>query len=105
VGQGTQPERNGKDAYLPAGAGLNEYAALEQRTASARKAFDALGTQRLPTIKALQAEHASLATDKKRLYRDYRRAWDDMRSLQRAKQNTDQLLRGIPAQNEQDRQL
>ena len=72
---------------------------------AAKKAFDALGTQRLPTIKALQAEYASLATDKKRLYRDYRKARDHMRSLQRAKSNADQILRTTPAPQQQDRQL
>ena len=71
---------------------------------AAKKAFDALGTQKLPTIKALQTEYARLATEKKRLYRDYRQARDKMRSLQVAKQNTDQLLRSTPASKEQDRQ-
>ena len=71
---------------------------------AAKKAFDALGTQKLPTIKALQTEYARLATEKKRLYRDYRLERDKMRSLQVAKQNTDQLLRGTPAPKEQDRQ-
>jgi len=39
---------------------------------TAKKAFDALGTKKLPGIKALQTEYAKLLTEKKRLYRDYR---------------------------------
>ena len=71
---------------------------------AAKKAFDALGTKKLPTIKALQTEYAKLLTEKKRLYKSYRQARDEMRSLQTAKQNTDQLLRIVPAPPEQDQQ-
>lgn len=71
---------------------------------AAKKHFDALGTKKLPGIKALQAEYAKLLTEKKRLYRDYRQARDRMRSLQTAKANTDQLLRIIPTPPEQEAQ-
>ena len=71
---------------------------------AAKKAFDALGTKKLPTIKVLQTEYAKLLTEKKRLYKDYRQTRDQMRSLQTAKQNTDQLLRIVPDPREQDPQ-
>ncbi|MDL2327377.1 relaxase/mobilization nuclease domain-containing protein [Ruminococcaceae bacterium OttesenSCG-928-A11] len=71
---------------------------------AAKKAFDALGVQKLPGIKALQTEYAKLKTEKKRLYREYRQAREDMRSLQVAKTNTDQLLGTVPAPQEQGRQ-
>jgi hypothetical protein len=71
---------------------------------AAKKAFDELGTPKLPTIKALQTEYAKLVTEKKRLYRDYRQARESMRSLQRARQNADQLLRTVPDPQEQGRQ-
>lgn len=64
---------------------------------TAKKHFDSLDGGKIPGIKALQAEYARLMTEKKRLYRDYRQARDRMRSLQTAKQNTDTLLRTIPA--------
>ncbi|MDL2293405.1 relaxase/mobilization nuclease domain-containing protein [Ruminococcaceae bacterium OttesenSCG-928-D13] len=71
---------------------------------AAKKAFDALGVQKLPGIKALQTEYAKLRTEKKRLYREYRQAREDMRSLQVTKANTDQLLRAVPAPQEQGQQ-
>ncbi|MDL2232022.1 relaxase/mobilization nuclease domain-containing protein [Ruminococcaceae bacterium OttesenSCG-928-L11] len=64
---------------------------------TAKKAFDALGVEKLPTIKSLQTEYGKLMAEKKRLYRDYRQARDRMRSLQTAKANTDSILRAIPA--------
>ena len=71
---------------------------------TAKKAFDALGTKKLPGIKVLQSEYAKLLTEKKHLYRDYRQARDRMRSLQTAKANTDPLLRTIPVPPEQEAQ-
>ena len=71
---------------------------------AAKKHFDSLGGGKLPGIKALQTEYAKLLTEKKRLYRDYRQARDQMRSLQTAKRNTDTLLRNVPAPPEREAQ-
>lgn len=63
---------------------------------SAKKAFDALGTQKLPSFKDLQTEYAALAAEKRKLYRDYRQAKDEMRALATAKNNADHILGTAP---------
>jgi len=63
---------------------------------AAKKAFDALGLQKLPTIKSLQAEYRQLACDKNKLYAEYRRAKDGMKNLATAKANAESILRMKP---------
>lgn len=46
----------------------------------------------MPSVKNLQAEYAQLLAQKKKLYPDYRKAKEEMRSLQIAKANVDQIL-------------
>jgi len=59
---------------------------------ASKKAFDELGLQKLPTIKTLQTEYATLLAEKKKLYQSYRQAKDSMRELLTAKNNTDRIL-------------
>ena len=59
---------------------------------TAKKAFDALGLQKLPTIKTLQTEYAVVLAEKKKLYQTYRQAKENMKELLTAKNNTDRLL-------------
>ena len=54
--------------------------------------FNELGLNKLPTIKMLQTEYATLLAEKKKLYQSYRKAKDNMRELLTAKNNTDRLL-------------
>lgn len=59
---------------------------------AAKNHFDELGLQKLPTIKMLQTEYATLLTEKKKLYSCYYPARDFMQKILTAKQNTDRLL-------------
>ncbi len=60
---------------------------------AAKKAFNDLGVKKLPSIKSLQVEYATLLAEKKKLYQSYRQAKDEMQKLATAKSNTDRLLR------------
>ena len=59
---------------------------------AAKKAFDALGLKKNPTVKSLQAEYAALLAEKKSDYADYRKARDEMRELLTVKANVDRIL-------------
>lgn len=69
---------------------------------SAKKAFDAFGLKKLPSIQMLKQEYAVLLTEKKKLYQGYRQARETMKNLLTAKENTDRLLRFSPAAPEQE---
>jgi cell fate (sporulation/competence/biofilm development) regulator YlbF (YheA/YmcA/DUF963 family) len=59
---------------------------------TAKKYFDGLGLSKLPTVASLRAEYAPMLEEKKKAYRDYRRAKDEMREFLTAKTNIDRLL-------------
>lgn len=59
---------------------------------AAKKFFDDAGLKKLPTVKSLQAEYASLLAEKKSVYADYRKARDEMKELLTVKANVDRLL-------------
>ena len=59
---------------------------------AAKKAFDESGMTKLPTVKSLQAEYATLIAEKKALYPEYRKAREDMKELLTAKANIDRFL-------------
>lgn len=59
---------------------------------AAKKAFDEMGIKKLPTVKSLQAEYASLLSEKKKLYPEYSGIRQEMRDLQMAKANVARLL-------------
>ncbi len=59
---------------------------------AAKKAFDELGVTKLPTVKSLQSEYATILAGKKADYESYRAARDEMRKLLIAKANIDRLL-------------
>lgn len=69
---------------------------------TAKKAFDALDSEKLPSFKSLQTEYAALAAQKKKLYQEYRHAKDEMRALVTAKNNTDRILGIAPGGKEKD---
>jgi hypothetical protein len=58
----------------------------------AKKAFDALGLKKIPSIKVLQQEYAALLAEKKKLYASYNEAKKEMRDILTAKNNVDRLL-------------
>ena len=59
---------------------------------AAKKAFDALGLKKIPTVKDLQAEYAALLAEKKSDYAEYQKARDEMRELLTVKANVDRIL-------------
>ena len=59
---------------------------------AAKKAFDDMGVKKLPKVKELQAEYASLLDKKKKAYAQYRHSREEMRELLTAKANVDRLM-------------
>ncbi len=59
---------------------------------AAKKTFDEIGLKKLPTIKNLQSEYATLIKEKKKLYSEYRQARDEMRQILTVKANIDRLI-------------
>ena len=59
---------------------------------AAKKYFDSLGLKKLPTIKTLQTEYATLSAEKNKLYGEYHPARKYMQDILTAKQNAEQLL-------------
>ncbi len=70
---------------------------------AAKSAFDALPGKKIPTIKALQAEYATLLAEKKSAYSWYSAARKEMKELLTAKMNVDRLLSNAREQTEKNR--
>ena len=67
---------------------------------AAKKAFDAFGLKKLPTVRSLNEEFARLLAEKKAAYAEYHRAPEQMRELMIHKANAAYLL-GPDEQNRQ----
>lgn len=67
---------------------------------AAKKAFDAFGLKKLPTVRSLNEEFARLLAEKKAAYAEYHRAQEQMRELLIHKANAAYLL-GLDEQNRQ----
>ena len=69
---------------------------------SAKKYFDSIGIEKLPTVKSLQAEYAGLLSRKKEIFPEYRKLQTEMKELLTVKANVDRLLNmdAQPAQEE-----
>jgi len=65
---------------------------------TAKKAFDELGLDKLPSLASLNDESARLTREKKDTYREYVKARAEMKSLLTAKANVDKLMNS-PAQD------
>ena len=59
---------------------------------TAKKAFDGMNFQKLPTIKSLNDEFMELVAEKKNLYHDYSSVRDEMRELLIHKSNVEKIL-------------
>ena len=59
---------------------------------AAKRYFDSLGFQKLPSIKALQEEYAMLYAENKKLFPEQKREKAKMMELLTAKSNTDRIL-------------
>lgn len=69
---------------------------------AAKEAFSALGTQKIPKVKAIQAEYDALREKKKQAYAAYHQAQDEMRQLLTVRANVERIL-GIE-EKEKERQ-
>ena len=69
----------------------------------AKKAFDALGMKKLPSIKSLSAEYELVLNEKKKLYAEYKKVHDDMQELLTVQANMEQMLQQDAARNELER--
>jgi len=81
--------------YRKSGWSKKYYAANKENIElhkTAKKAFDALGLVKLPTIKMLQSEYATLLAEKKALYSKYKVVREYMQDILTVKQNSEQLL-------------
>lgn len=82
-------------AYRKAGYSRKFFAERESEILlhkAAKKTFDELGIQKLPTVKSLQTEYVQLLEEKKKAYGEYRQARDEMRELLTVKANVDRLM-------------
>ena len=82
-------------AYRKAGYSkkfLAEHEAEIRQHKAAKKFFDGLGEEKLPTLREINAEYMELTAKKKTEYAEYREAREEMRSLLIAKENIDRLL-------------
>lgn len=68
-----------------------------------KKAFDALGLKKLPTVASLRASYTADLDEKKRAYREYTQVRDNMKDLLMAKANVDRLLDMPERQQEKER--
>lgn len=59
---------------------------------AAKKFFDDLGLEKLPTVKSLQKEYSELLSRKKEIYPEYRKLRTEMKDLLTVKANVDRLL-------------
>lgn len=59
---------------------------------AAKKAFNALSLKKLPTIKMLKTEYASLKSEKNKLYNEYRKVKEEIKKINVVKSNADRLL-------------
>ena len=69
---------------------------------AAKKYFDTLGLDKLPTINTLKTEYAALAAEKKKLYAEYQPARKYMQDILSAAQNVRQLLNYREAATEKE---
>ena len=70
---------------------------------AAKKYFDSLGLKKLPAMQSLKKEYASLSSEKKKLYQEYRPAREEMIALLMAKQNVERIL-GMTPQKQKSRE-
>lgn len=66
---------------------------------AAKKYFDEVGIQKLPSVKSLNNEYSELIAKKEEAYADYRKAREEMRELFVVKANVDRIL-GIEKEEE-----
>ena len=71
---------------------------------AAKKTFNDMGIQKLPTVKSLQEEYAKLLSEKKAAYADYQQARDEMRELLTHRANVDKILGESERETEKEKE-
>ena len=93
-------------AYRKAGYSkqfLEEHRAEIELHKAAKKAFDKLGTKKLPRVKELSEEYGRILVQKKQAYASYRKMKTEMQTWQIAKKNVSLILdEGTGATREQE---
>ncbi|MBR3739617.1 MAG: relaxase/mobilization nuclease domain-containing protein [Clostridia bacterium] len=69
----------------------------------AKKAFDALGLNKLPTIKSLSAEYEQQLAEKRKLYAEYQKVHAEMQEMLTVRANMEQILQQDEAAKDQER--
>ena len=59
---------------------------------AAKKYFDELGVKKLPSVKSLREEYASLLAQKRKAYAEYKQTREEMKELCNVKSNVEHLL-------------
>ena len=65
---------------------------------AAKKHFDDVGIEKLPSMKTLRENYAELLAEKRKVYADYKQARSDMRELYNIRANVESLLELSPQQ-------
>ena len=65
---------------------------------AAKKHFDDIGIEKLPSMKTLRENYAELLAEKRKVYADYKQARSDMRELYNIRANVESLLELSPQQ-------
>ena len=92
-------------AYKKSGYNKKYFVENEQSIFShkaSKKYFNELNLNKLPTIKTLQIEYATLSSEKKKLYSSYHSTRKLMQEILVVKQNTEQLLNYRNTTNEKE---
>ena len=90
-------------AYRMAGYSKKFVAEHEQEIKlhqAAKEAFSALGTQKIPKVKEIQAEYDELKEKKKQAYAAYHQAQDEMRQMLTVRANVERIL-GVEEKGQQ----
>ena len=71
---------------------------------AAKKYFDSLGTEKLPSVKVLREEYSKLLARKRKAYAEYKAAREEMKELYNVKSNVEHLLNIDEREIERDRE-
>ena len=71
---------------------------------AAKKYFDSLGTEKLPSVKVLREEYSKLLARKRKAYAEYKAAREEMKELYNVKSNVEHLLNISEPEPERERE-
>lgn len=71
---------------------------------AAKKYFDSLGVNKLPTVKALRGQYDGLLAQKRKAYAAYKQTREEMKELYNVKSNVEHLLNITKYDNEREQE-